>query len=204
MGMFYRRKVRDPVTGELVERGPWWMKFYHDGRPIYDSTGTADKAEARRVLRRRESQIVSGSYHGPQVDKTRFADLVEGIRQDYAVNERRSTRRLNDYLIHLAAYFGGLKATSITTERIKGYITKRREQGAANGTINRELSCLKRMFRLAAQDTPPKVVQVPHIPMLEEHNVRSGFFTYEEFLAVRGALPDYAQVAISIAYYTGM
>ena len=193
MGMLYRRKVRDPVTGELVERGPWWIKFYHDGRPVYDSTGTTDKAEARRVLKRREGQIVSGMYHGPQVARTRFENLIEGIRQDYAVNDRRSTRRLNDYLRHLAAYFRGLKAASITTERVRGYIAKRREQGTANGTINRELSCLKRMFRLAAQDTPPKIAQVPHIPMLEEHNVRSGFFTHEEFLAVRGALPDYAK-----------
>jgi integrase len=60
------------------------------------------------------------------------------------------------------------------------------------------------MFRLAYNQTPPKVAGVPYIPMLEEHNVRSGFFTQEEYLAVRGALPDYAQVAIAIAYHTGM
>jgi integrase len=39
---------------------------------------------------------------------------------------------------------------------------------------------------------------------LEEHNVRSWFFSHEEYLAVRGVLPDYAQVAVSIAYYCGL
>jgi len=39
---------------------------------------------------------------------------------------------------------------------------------------------------------------------LEEHNVRSGFFSHEEYLAVHGVLPDYKQVAVSVAYYTGL
>ena len=48
------------------------------------------------------------------------------------------------------------------------------------------------------------VVRIPHIPQLKEHNIRSGFFEHEDFLALRGALPDYAQVAASLAYYSGM
>jgi len=202
--MLYRRKGRDPATGELIEKGPWWMKYYRDGRPFFESTSTIDKGEARRKLKEREGQVASGLHHGPQVDRTRFEDLVTGIRQDYAMNERKSVRRLEDFIRHLTAYFQHARASAITTDRIKGYITKRRAEGAANGTVNRELACLKRMFRLAYQHTPPLVARVPHIPMLEEHNARSGFFTYEEFLAIRGALPDYAQVAVSLAYYTGM
>ena len=46
--------------------------------------------------------------------------------------------------------------------------------------------------------------RIPHIPQLKEHNIRSGFFEHEDFLALRGALPDYAQVAASLAYYSGM
>ena len=52
----------------------------------------------------------------------------------------------------------------MTTERIKAYIIKRQEQGAANGTINREIGFLKRMFRLGYQQTPQLVARVPHIP----------------------------------------
>ena len=204
MGMLYRRKKPDPETGVLVEKGPWWMKYYRDGRPFYESTGTEDKTEARRKLKEREGAVASGLHHGPQAERTRFEDLVAGIRQDYALNERKSVRRLNDFINHLTAHFKQLRASAITTDRIKEYVTKRREDGAANGTINRELACLKRMFKLALQHTPPNVARIPHIPMLEEHNVRSGFFSHEEYLAVRGVLPDYAQVAVSIAYYTGL
>lgn len=120
------------------------------------------------------------------------------------MNDRKSTRRLNDYIVHLTVSFGKMRASAITTDKIKAYITKRREAGAANGTINRELGALKRMFRLALQHTPPKVARAPHFPMLEERNIRSGFFEHEDFLALRGGLPDYAQVAVTIAYYSGM
>jgi len=105
---------------------------------------------------------------------------------------------------HLTAYFQRDRVATITTDRIKGYIAKRKAEGAANGTINRELGCLKRMFRLGYRQTPPMVARVPHIPMLEEHNVRTGFFEHEDFLSLRGALPDYAKVPATLAYYSGM
>ena len=48
------------------------------------------------------------------------------------------------------------------------------------------------------------VSRVPHIPQLKAQNIRSGFFEHENFLALRGVLPDYGQVAASLAYYSGM
>jgi len=204
MGMLYRRKKRDPVTGLLVEQGPWWAKYYEDGRPIFRSTRTEDKTAARKKLNKWEGQVAQGLHEGPKFERTRFEDLVAGIRQDYAINEHKTARRLNDYVAHLTTAFHQMRASAITTDKIKDYITKRREEGAANGTINRELGCLKRMFRLAHQHTPPKVARIPYIPMLEEHNIRSGFFEHEDFLALRGALPDYVKIPASLAYYSGM
>ncbi len=156
------------------------------------------------MLKQREGQVAQGLHQGPQVERTRFDDLVEGIRQDYAMNARKSARRLEDYITHLTRVFSRIRASAITTDKIQGYITTRQAAGAANGTFNRELGALKRMFRLALQQTPPKVARAPHIPMLEERNIRSGFFEHEEFLSLRGALPDYAQVSVTLAYYSGM
>ena len=204
MGTLYRRTIKDPVTGLKKVGGPWWIKFHKDGQPYYESARTLDKQVARRLLKKREGDIATGTFSGVRMEKTRFDELTTAIREDYAINKRRSTRRMEDYLKHLTPYFGGMRASAITTERIRGYISMRQSEKATNGTINRELSCLKRMFHLAHKQMPPKVVGIPDIPMLEEHNVRSGFFTQEEYLSVRGALPDYAQVAVTIGYHTGM
>jgi hypothetical protein len=39
--------------------------------------------------------------------------------------------------------------------------------------------------------------------MLEEHNVRKGFFEHDQFLAMRTALPEYLRPVLTFAYYTG-
>jgi integrase len=82
-------------------------------------------------------------------------------------------------------------------------IEDRLEEGAANATINRELSALKRMLNIGARQAPPKVDRVPYIPMLKENNTRKGFFEHAEFLALRDALPDYLKGFVAFAYKTG-
>jgi integrase len=101
----------------------------------------------------------------------------------------------------LMAYFGDLKAHSVGTDRVRAYTAKKIEEGVANATINRELAALKRMFNLGIQ--AEKIHRKPYIPMLKENNVRTGFFEHGEFVAFRGALPDYLQPVTTFAYYTG-
>ncbi len=55
MGMLYRRKKRDAKTGALIEVGPYWMKYYIEGRPFHASTKTSDWSQAKNILKQRES-----------------------------------------------------------------------------------------------------------------------------------------------------
>jgi len=55
---------------------------------------------------------------------------------------------------------------------VRAYCEHRQDEGASNGTINRELTVLKRAFRLAEQ--AGKVLHTPHVPMLREAEPRSG------------------------------
>jgi site-specific recombinase XerD len=76
---------------------------------------------------------------------------------------------------------------TLTTAYVRAYVADRQENGYANGTINRQLSALKRMFTLAIQAA--KLLQRPHMPMLAERKVRKGFFERAQFEAVRNRLP---------------
>ena len=81
--------------------------------------------------------------------------------------------------------------------------SSRAKNGASKATINRELAALKRMLNLGAQQTPPRVDRVPHIPMLKENNVRKGFFEHGDYLALKEALPIYLRGFATFAYKTG-
>ena len=72
-------------------------------------------------------------------------------------------------------YAGGMKSVQVTTDYINRYVVARQSAGAMNGTINRELSVLRRGFSLGMTATPPKVSQCPNFPRLKESPPRKGF-----------------------------
>ncbi|MGZ9204728.1 MAG: tyrosine-type recombinase/integrase, partial [Nitrospira sp.] len=119
-------------------------------------------------------------------------------------NGRKTLCRAQQLTDRLRESFGRFRACRIASEEIRSYIVRRQSEGMANGTINRELAALKRMFRLASQQTPPLVISTPHIAHLQENNVRQGFFTEDEYKVLRAALPDHVKVPLIIAYWTGM
>jgi integrase len=57
------------------------------------------------------------------------------------------------------------------------------------------------MFKLGL--IAQKVVRAPHVPMLEEHNARKGFFEREQFEAVLVHLPADIRPLAEVAYITG-
>jgi len=73
-------------------------------------------------------------------------------------------------------FFGSRRAAGVSTDDFLKYIAMRQKAGASNGTINREFTILKRAFSLGVKSTPPKILRIPHIPMLHEDNIRKGFF----------------------------
>lgn len=190
--------------GTLYRRGKvYWVKYYRNGKPYYESSHS-DKVEvAKRILNKREGEISQGKLPGIYFDKVRFDELADDFLVDYRINQKRSLRRAERSIGHLRKFFGGMRITNITTPMINAYIENRLEEDAANATINRELAALKRMLNMGAKQTPPKVNLVPYIPMLAENNTRKGFFEHGEFLALKNALPDYLKGFVTFAYKTG-
>jgi integrase len=77
----------------------------------------------------------------------------------------------------------------------------RQAEGAAAGTINREVVALGRMYRLALQ--AGRLTSAPHIPKLEEAPPRQGFFEHGEYLVIRGHLPPTYQDALDFGCHSG-
>ncbi len=190
--------------GSMYKRGEvWWIKYYRNGKSHRESSGTIKKMVAKKLMERREGEIAQGKMPGVHFEKITFDQLAKGFLADYRINKKKSLTRAEGSVDHLKKYFEGMKVPAITTPRINEYIEKRLDKEASNGTVNRELSALKRMLTLGARQTPPIVDRVPHIPMLKENNARKGFFEHNEFLAMRNALPVYLRGFSTYAYKTG-
>ncbi|MGA2401371.1 MAG: site-specific integrase [Syntrophobacteraceae bacterium] len=190
--------------GILYQRGSiWWLKYYKNSKPYYESSKSEKKMVAKKLLERREGEIAQGKLPGVIFEKVKYDELAGDFLTDYRINQRKSIRRAEVSLEHLKGFFAGYRATDISTARVNKYIEGRLEEGAANATINRELAALKRMLRLGAVCTPPKVDRVPAIHLLKENNVRKGFFEHHQFVALRDALPDYLKGVVTVGYRTG-
>jgi len=190
MGTIYRQ------AGRTV----YMLKYYQNGRAIFESSGTDSWDEAADKLRSIEGKIADGKPAPGRANKMRFEEVVKHIEHDYQANGRKSIRELRARLrMHLIPFFKGKRFGKITSPDVSAYVAARLDEGAANATVNRELAALKRMYSLASEEVSSK----PTIKMLAENNIRTGFFERPQFVSVQAHLPDYLRPLVTVAYWTG-
>jgi integrase len=152
----------------------YWVKYYRNGVPIRESSKSTKVKTAEKLLRLRLGAISSGTYIPLQVTKTRVLELGEDLLREYKINGRKSIDDLTArWELHLKPFFAHLRAIEVTSTLVAQYVDARQKEEASNGTINRELAALKRLFSIARHSN--KVTTAPYIAMLKEDNTRKGF-----------------------------
>lgn len=136
-----------------------------------------------------------------------MSELAVDFDRDQKIHGRKAAEDAKSrWELHLKASFGHLRAVQVGTDQISRYVEKRQCERAANATINRELACLKRMFNLGAQSSPPKILRVPKFPKLAEHNVRTGFVEdgdYSNLARACGEIGLWMRAMFEVAYHYG-
>lgn len=195
------RRFRGEGSIYTRPRSPFlWIKYYKGGKPIRESTRTRNPGKAARFLHQRLAEVATDPAESPRIEQ-----LVDDLFRDYRINQHRSLDDVETrWRLHLMPFFGSVPANHLDSRLLARYIDGRREEHASNASVNRELACLKRMYRLAYLSTPPRVASVPDFPHLKETNVRQGFVTPEQYVKLVAHCPHlWLRAMLETAYHYG-
>jgi len=191
MGCIYRHKGRST----------YWIKYRSAAGWQYESTRSKRKEDAIRILKLREGDTAKGIPITSQVGRLRFEEARDDLL-NYHKAHRRDTKKMEGRIAKwLTPFFARRKMADISVPLVRQYVVKRQQDGAANATINRELAWLKQMFTLAVD--AGKLMSRPKIVLLEERNVRQGFFEDAQVTAVLKHLPEALRPVVEFASITG-
>jgi hypothetical protein len=114
-------RPRKPKLGSIYQRGGvFWIKYYRNGRPYRESSGSEVYADAERLCKRRMGEIVTGKFAGLAVERIRMQSLFDDLLEDYRVNERTSIIQLRSRLkLHLVPAFGAIRVSEFSTNHVK-------------------------------------------------------------------------------------
>jgi integrase len=197
------KKRRMKGSGSIRLRGRIrWITYYAGGRPISESSGSAQKEVAANLLKQRIGELASGRNMSPE--KATIGDLCALVLQDAKLRKLRDARHQEwRYEANIKPILETVRADRFGPSHIRTYVDVRRKDGVEDSTINRELAILRRGFVLGYREEPPLVRRVPHIPRLEENDPRKGFIGPEQYEAILRELPDRLKALFVCGYHLG-
>jgi len=180
----------------------WYYDFTINGIR-YRSVGGATRTQALRSQEKKRFELLN-ELHGlsykvgnPKIEI--FSDIYLERRKHLRFHKRDALSVKN-----LIQFFKGKNLMSINIPDIEDYIGKRMKDGVKNGTINRELTCLKRMFSLAIKWGEAKLNPVQQIDMLEEPPGRTRFLSIEDAQKLIKCCSEHIKLIVILALNTGM
>ena len=190
-------------TSKPYKRGEtWWIKFYVDGQPRYESSRSQKKGDAVRLLNLRRAAVDAGKLVGT---KATIAHLVQLVVADYRLNRKANVKKIEGYLRnYINPHLGTESADGLATERIGKFIQDLRKQKLSEATVNRMLAALRRGYSLARDARPPLVSSIPKFPHLREATPRQGFLEHSDYLKLREALPEHQKTILVVGYHLGL
>jgi integrase len=177
-------------TGSIYQRGRLlWIQFYDHGLCRQESAKTAERKVAEKLLIKRLGEIEANTYVAPKIRKVRVSELAEAWLADCKVRQSRSLSDQNSrWLKRLKPFFGVKQASAVSTAMLTRYVESRQQARAANATINRELSDLRRMYYFGLESKTVHRDAIPTFNLLDESgNVRRGFVEERDYQSLVAA-----------------
>ena len=206
MGSVYKRAGK--------KRDTWYIRYFENGkRKLLALKHATNERQALAALAKKEEEIrkrLAEGYHGSgRITDESLAELMDKFLE-YGQDKKRSWTRDRDSIKHLKEFFGQTKAKMIEPEDIERYIAWRKKATTRSGgpptpsTINKELTCLKTVFKRAIRDRKLTVCPVSLVDKLPEDNIRQRAMVREEYDLYLEKAPAWLGAMAKVACHTGM
>jgi len=179
----------------------YFIRYRYRGKQVREKTGMTDPKAAYDVLVKRLEEIRTGRLIGRKAETVTLDQLEQLVLDDYANRERATAPAVKRRFRYLREWLGDAKMLHVTLADLNGYVRRRKEAGAAPGTIGLELSALRRGFQLAVQSR--MLPEVPTFPTIKVDNARRVFIERPAMQALMDYLPPYLRPVIEVALLTG-
>jgi integrase len=181
----------------LYRRGHnWWIdkKIKGYGR-LAESCGTTKLAEAEHYLAFRLNEIRNAMVYGIRPTRTFQQAAIKYLDEN---QHKKSTERYIHAFDRAIPHIGDLRLDRIHNDTLAKYRRSRRSDGVSAGTINKELSCIRRILNLAARvwrhDNGMSWLDMPPLIEMEQGPARKPYpLSWEEQDRLFKELPAHLQ-----------
>ena len=158
----------------------WYMDFYYNGERTRIRSNAINKRLAEIELGDIKRKIEEGRLEIEKNKNTSFADFSGKFLNSYSKIKKLSWWRDEISLRHLGLFFNRKYLNQITSADINNYRGKRREEGALDSTINREVGCLRTLFNVAIEWNEINKNPVKKNCFIRENNTRVHYLEKNE------------------------
>ncbi len=209
--------------GVYRKNSAWWIDYYCQSRRYRQKIGFRRK-DAEEAFSRIKVQIAAGEFVPPQ-ERRRLESLERhSAFRDFAVDEylpwsevnhSPNHHRLQESIIRvqLLPHFGERYLQEITTKHIEDYVAQRRrgsyqkgrqKRPVAPGTVNRDLACLKVLFRKSVEWGHLEASPTDRVKMLKEIPNPPRLLELEEVARLLEEMPDHQKALIATVAHAGL
>ena len=193
----------------LFKRGQvWWMRFTYNEQQIRRSTEVTDKRLAERIYHKVMAQVAEGKWFErlPGEEKT-FREMMEKYMREHSEKNKSFKSHIRDKSLsnHLTQFFGDITVSKISPKLVNEYKTKRRRDGAAPATVNKELHLVGHAYNLAIKEWEwVRENPVGKVSKEKVNNFIERWLTIEEEVRLLALSPEWLRDIIVFAINTGL
>lgn len=168
-----------------------------------ESTHAKSQKAAERCLASRLGDVVQGKFNLDKIKRSPLFREFSELYIEWAKERKKSWERDGYSIKELLPLFGNRKLSAINLFLVESYRTRRKES-VSNATINREVSCLKRILNVAVEWKKLQINQISKVKPLREPKITERFLDEEEARKLLTACNSSLRPIVLTALNTGM